>query len=206
MIDYLNGILEEKEINSAVVDVNGIGYKVAVPVSTFEKLPPNGHSVKLFIVEAVSGMYGGVIALYGFITREERDMYVLIKEEVPGTGAKKAMEYTDKISKSFADFKTAVMTKNASMLGGVFGFTKKTSDKLIAALKDKIAAVGVSGQEKWAGLPADTGNTVVAEAIAGLLSLGYREMQARNAVNKAYENNENSTLEELIKNSLKHIG
>ncbi len=205
MIDYLNGTLESKEINSIVIDVNGIGYKVAVPVSTFEKLPTSGHSVKLYIVEAAAGMYGGVISLYGFITREERDMYLLIKDEVPGTGAKKAMEYTDKISKSFADFKTAVMTKNVSMLSSIFGFTKKTSEKLIASLKDKIASVSVLGKEKWTGVSADTDNAVIAEAVAGLIALGYRETQARNAVNKAYENNENATLEELIKSSLKNI-
>ena len=206
MIDYLNGVLESKEINSVIVDVSGVGYKVVVPVSTYEKLPASGHTVKIFIVEAVAGMYGGVISLYGFLTREERDMYLLIKEEVPGTGAKKAMEYTDKISKSFADFKTAVITKNASLLSSVFGFTKKTSDKLIAALKDKIAAVGVSGQEKWAGISVEAGNGVISEAVSGLISLGYKESHARTAVNKAYESNENITLEDLIKSALKHIG
>jgi len=205
MIDYLNGILDSKSTDAVTVEAGGIGYKVFVPLSTYSKLPGSGGSVKLYIVEAAAGMYGGVISLYGFLTGEERDMYMLIKDEVPGTGAKKAMEYTDKISKSFADFKSAVMSKNASMLSDIFGFTKKTSDKLIAALKDKIASVTVSGPEKWRNISVDDENTVVAEASAGLVALGYKEAQARNAVSKAYEGNSDITLEELIKKALKHL-
>jgi len=201
MIDYLIGTLESKSLDSVTVEVSGTGYKIYVPASTFAKLGHSGGEVKLYIVEAVSGMYGGVINLYGFMTREERDMYLLIKDEVPSTGAKKALEYMDKISKSFADFKSAVINKNASMLGGIFGFTKKTSEKLIAALKDKIAVVEVSGEEKWQSVQDFTGNSVVAQAIAGLVALGYKESQARTAVNEVYSSDE-VTLENLIKKAL----
>ncbi|MCL2335572.1 MAG: hypothetical protein FWC57_05855 [Endomicrobia bacterium] len=205
MLDYLNGILDSKSTDAVTVETGGIGYKVYVPLSTYSKLPNAGGAVKLYIVEAAAGMYGGVISLYGFLTNEERDMYMLIKDEVPGTGAKKAMEYTDKISKSFADFKSAVLSKNASMLSDIFGFTKKTSDKLIAALKDKIASVSVSGPEKWQSINAEAENTVAAEAAAGLVALGYKEAQARSAVSKAYQGNCGITLEELIKKALKHL-
>lgn len=205
MIDYLSGILDSKDPDGVVVDVGGVGYKVAVPSSTFSKLPASGSAVKLYVVEAAAGMYGGVISLYGFLTKEEREMYLLIKEEVPGTGAKKAMEYTDKISKSFADFKSAVVSKNASMLNSIFGFTKKTSDKLIAALKDKISSVTVSGQEKWQSAAEPEESTIVEEAISGLVSLGYKDLQARAAVKKACEGSENITLESLITKSLKYL-
>lgn len=205
MIDYISGILDSKTTDSVVVDVNGIGYKISMPVSSFEKLPGTGSRVKVYVVEAVSGMYGGVIYLYGFLSHDERDLYVLIKEEVPGTGAKKAMEYMDKISKSPADFKNAVSSKNAAMLHDIFGFTKKTADKLIAALKDKIASVTVSGEEKWAGVGQTLENTVVSEAVAGLIALGYKESHARNAVGKIYSENENLKVEDLIKKALQHI-
>ncbi|MCL2390184.1 MAG: Holliday junction branch migration protein RuvA [Endomicrobia bacterium] len=206
MIDYLNGILDYKSSDEIIVETGGIGYKVFIPVSTFSKLPESGSVVKIYIVEAAAGMYGGVISLYGFLTKEERDMYLLIKDEVPGTGAKKAMEYTDKVSKSFADFKTAVMAKNASMLNDIFGFTKKTADKLIAALKDKISGVNVSGAEKWHEASKTLGNPAVSEAVLALISLGYKESEARNAANAAYANSENISIEELIKKSLKYIG
>ncbi|MCA6070879.1 MAG: Holliday junction branch migration protein RuvA, partial [Endomicrobium sp.] len=186
MIDYLCGTLNSKSTNSVTVDVNGIGYSVAITMSSFSKLPEIGNSVKIYVAEAVAGIYGGVVYLYGFLSKEEREMYLLIKDEVPGTGAKKAMEHVDKISKSFADFKTAVITKNPSMLNGIFGFTKKTADKLIAALKDKIAAVNITGQEKWSGIKINE-NSMLSDAIEGLIALGYKEQQARVAVTKTYE-------------------
>ena len=205
MIDYLCGTLNSKSTNSVTVDVNGIGYMVAITMSSFSKLPEIRNPIKIYVVEAVAGMYGGVVCLYGFLSKEEREMYLLIKDEVPGTGAKKAMEYIDKISKSFADFKTAIVTKNPSMLNGVFGFTKKTADKLIAALKDKIAMVGTIGQEeKWSGIKINE-NSILFDAIEGLVALGYKEQQARVAVTKIYERNENIVLEDLIKKSLQDL-
>ncbi|MCL2144359.1 MAG: Holliday junction branch migration protein RuvA [Endomicrobia bacterium] len=205
MIDYIKGILDSKNTDNIVVDVNGIGYKISIPVSLFDKLPAAGSFVKIYAVEAVSGMYGGVIHLYGFLSHDERDMYLLIKEEVPDTGAKKAMEYMDKISKSPADFKIAISSKNSAMLHDIFGFTKKTADKLIAALKDKIASVNIAGEQKWAGVSRIIEDSVVAEAVAGLIVLGYKESHARNAVSKAYAENENIKLEDLIKKSLRNL-
>lgn len=123
MIDYFRGTLVLKTLNNAVVEVNGTGYDVNITVSSSEKLPQSGHEIKLYIVES-TGMYGGVVSHYGFLSKEEREMFLLIKDEVPGTGAKKTMEYMDKISKSFADFKNAVVARDVSMLSGIFGFTK----------------------------------------------------------------------------------
>jgi Holliday junction DNA helicase RuvA len=204
MLDYICGTLESKSKDSITVGVSGIGYEAIVALSTFSKLPEIGNQVKIYVVESVSGMYGGVICLYGFLTKEEKGMYLLIKDEVPGIGAKKAMEYIDKISKSFADFKTAVISKNPSMLHSVFGFTKKTADKLIAALKDKIIAVEVSGKEKWTNVNLSE-NKLILEAIEGLTALGYKEQEVRTAVNKIYEQNENITLENLITKSLQEF-
>ena len=102
MIDYFNGILSYKTLNTAIVEVSGIGYGISITSDTFNKLPSDGNPVRLYIVES-TGMYGGVISYYGFLSKQEREMFNLIKDEVPSTGAKKAMEYLDKISKSFAD-------------------------------------------------------------------------------------------------------
>ncbi|MDR2616893.1 MAG: Holliday junction branch migration protein RuvA [Endomicrobium sp.] len=204
MLDYLSGTLESKTTNSITIDVNGIGYTVCVPIDTFSKLPCLGKQVKVYIVEAMSGIYGGVIYLYGFLSKEDRNMYILIKEEVPGTGAKKAMEYIDKISKSVADFKTAIIKKDTVMLQSIFGFTKKTSEKFISALKDKIQDIYVAGEQKWANV--DTiENTVVLEAIESLVALGYKETVARSVVNKIYVPTENITVENLIKKSLQSL-
>lgn len=88
MIDYFRGTLVLNTLNSAVVEVNGIGYDVNITISTSTKLPNLGKEVQLYIVES-TGMYGGVISHYGFLSKEEREMFLLIKDEVPGTGAKK---------------------------------------------------------------------------------------------------------------------
>jgi Holliday junction DNA helicase RuvA len=204
MLDYIFGVLEFKSKDIITIDVSGIGYEVIVALSTFSKLPEIRKQVKVYVVESSSGMYGGVICLYGFLTKEERDMYLLIKDEVPGIGAKKAMEYIDKISKSFVDFKAAVISKNPSILNAVFGFTKKTADKLIVTLKDKIIDVEILGKEKWANVNL-TENKLILEAIKGLTGLGYKEQQVRSIVNKIYEQNENITLEKLITKSLQEF-
>ncbi|MDR2396129.1 MAG: Holliday junction branch migration protein RuvA [Endomicrobium sp.] len=204
MIDYLIGTLESKTTNNITIDVNGIGYAVSISINTFSKLPEIGEQVKLYIIEAVSGMYGGVIYLYGFLSREDRNMYVLVKEEVPGTGAKKAMEYIDKISKSFIDFKTAILKKDTVMLQSIFGFTKKTSEKLISALKDKIQDICVVGEQKWSNVDASE-NSIILEAIDGLVALGYKESQARCVVNKLYVPEKGISVEELIRKSLQNL-
>ncbi len=201
MIDYFRGTLVSKTLNNAVVEVNGTGYDVNITVSSSEKLPQSGHEIKLYIVES-TGMYGGVVSHYGFLSKEEREMFLLIKDEVPGTGAKKTMEYMDKISKSFADFKNAVVSKDISMLTGVFGFTKKTAEKLISSLKDKISNIAVNDPAKWAAV---SQNSIAAEAIAGLIALGYKEFQAREAVSKISKDGDNMSVENIITESLKYL-
>jgi len=207
MIDYLYGTINSKSAEGVTIDVNGIGYGVTVPALILARFPEIGSPVKVYIAEAAAGMYGGVISLYGFLTTEEREMYLLIKDKVPGTGARKAIEYIDKISISFEDFKTAIISKNSPLLSGMFGFTKKTADKLIAALKDKISALNVPREEKWAGAK-ESENTMVLETIESLIALGYKEQQARAAVNNAYRrSNDGSsiTIESLIRKSLQYL-
>jgi Holliday junction DNA helicase RuvA len=204
VINYLCGILDLKSTNSVTINVNGVGYIVSIPTFSFSKLPERGSFVKIYVVETVAGMYGGVIHLYGFLTKEERDMYILIKNEVPTTGAKKAMEYIDKISKSFADFETAIITENSSILNSIFGFTKKTADKLIAALKEKILTINAIEKEKLLNIKINK-NMIVSEAIEALTALGYKQQQARITVDKIYEYNKNITLEDLIKKSLQDL-
>ncbi len=206
MIDFLRGTLASKKQNFAVLDVSGVGYGVSITVDTYNKLPKEGNEIKLYIVESAS-MYGGTVSHYGFISREERDMFMLLKDEVPSTGAKKAMDYLEKISKSFADFKTAVIRRDTAMISGIFGFTKKTAEKLIAALKDKITEVNVSaGQKRFENAASSNMNEI--EAVEGLVALGYKEIQARTAVDKVVGENSsagNFSSADIIKEALKYL-
>lgn len=210
MIDYLYGTFnsrsKETTKETITLEINGIGYNISVPFSTISKFPAIGNLVKIYIVENTVGMYGGPVHLYGFLTKEERDMYLLIKEKVPGIGAKKALEYINKVSISFTDFKTAIISKNFSMLNKIFGFTKKTSDKLIAALKDKITTINVFDEDDKKIKANESGNTIILEAIASLIALGYKDQQSKIAVNAAYEQCKNNvTLEDLIRKSLQYL-
>ena len=130
MIDYLYGTFNSKSKEIIILEINGIGYSISVPLSTLSRFPAIGNLVKIYIVENTTGMYSGPVHLYGFLTKNEREMYLLIKEKVPGTGAKKALEYMDKISISLTDFKTAIISRNFSILNKIFGFTKKTEELL----------------------------------------------------------------------------
>lgn len=201
MIAHLAGTIEAKNGSSVVVDVNGVGYEVFVPASTLTALPKDGAKVKFYITESTA-MYGGATTLYGFITEQERDVFLLLKDEVQGTGAKKALEYLEKIGRSIPDFRRAVVNKDAGTLVAVFGFTKKTADKLIAALKDKAGQLPAQ-QQGGAGGRADGPR---AEAISGLVALGYSEGQAREAVDAALESSDgHKSVQELIKLALRQL-
>ena len=205
MIDYLYGIFNSKSKEIITLEINGIGYSISVPFSTLSKFPAIGNLVKIYIVENTTGMYGGHINLHGFLTKNEREIYLLIKEKVPGTGAKKALEYMDKISTSLTDFKTAIISRDFLILNKIFGFTKKTSDKFIIALKDKISTINISNEDDKVEVNKGK-NTIILETIASLVSLGYKEQQAKTAVNTAYEHcNNNITLEDLIRISLQYL-
>ncbi len=202
MIEHIRGTVDSKSLESVVVDAVGMGYRVFVPVSSSDKIPAAGREVKLFVVESTA-MYGGSTTLYGFLTEEERNIFLLLKESVPGAGAKKAMEYLDKITKSLPDFRRVILAKDTSSLTGIFGFTKKTAEKLVAALKDKIGEIAISGKEKWVK---EETSSVQSEAVSGLVSIGYRENQARDAVAKALENGSRElSVQEAILEALKHL-
>ncbi|MDR2666049.1 MAG: hypothetical protein LBB92_01160 [Endomicrobium sp.] len=206
MIDYLYGIFNSKSKEIITLEINGTGYSISVPLSTLSKFPAIGNLLKIYIVENTTGMYGGPIYLHGFLTKNEREMYLFIKEKVPGTGAKKALEYMDKISISLTDFKTAIISRDFLILNKIFGFTKKTSDKLIVALKDKISTINISNEDNDKVEVNKGKNTIILETIASLIALGYKEQQAKIAVNTAYEHcNNNITLENLIRMSLQYL-
>ena len=85
-----------------------------------------------------------------FSSLEEKEIYLLLRE-IPGTGSKKALEYLDKISKSAPDFRRAILEGDSRALVSLFGFTKKTAEKMIVALKDRWPGLRLAGREKWSG-------------------------------------------------------
>jgi Holliday junction DNA helicase RuvA len=201
MIGSLRGTLLNKTPGQVLVDVQGIGYEVSVTLSAYDRLPSAGQETQLYVVESMA-MYGGGVTLYGFLSLEDKEIYNLLRE-IPGTGSKKALDYLDKISKSAPDFRRAILEADARSLVSLFGFTKKTADKMIAALKDRMAGLRLAGREKWSGAAQPTG---VSEAIAALVSLGYRESEAREALEKmSGQLKTEAKTADLIKEALKQL-
>lgn len=177
----MKGRIDKKTLDRLVLEAGGVGYEILAPLSTIERLPEAGQETKLHIIESAGGMYGGVNTLYGFLTEEELDVFVCMKENLPNTGAKKALEYLDKAAKSFPDFRRAVLEQDAQILASIFGFTAKTAAKLIAGLKDRLASLPLSGPEKWSGSDR-TPSGVYDQALKALIALGYKEGEARETV------------------------
>ena len=207
MIASLRGTLLSKDAERAVVEAAGVGYEVSVTAATAAALPEPGRSVLLHVAESVA-MYGGGVTLYGFLTPSDKEMFLTFRDCVPSTGAKKALEYLDKASKSLPDFRRAVLDKDAKVLNGVFGFTRKTAERLIDALKDEIEAVRVPGAERLtraggAALPAGAMN----QALSALAALGYRSAEARAALSAVTDEHPGEALdaERIIRLALKRL-
>lgn len=181
MIAHLRGRVLEKSPERIVLDVGGVGYEVSINPSTSTRLPEVGSGCELFISESTA-MYGGSITLYGFYSAEEKQMFLVFKT-MKATGAKKALEYLEKTTRSLPDFRRAIMDGDSKILKTLFGFTQKTAERLIAGLKDKLGRVSVSGSSKLVRAASDTpAESALAQAIDALSALGYSPAECRGAV------------------------
>jgi holliday junction DNA helicase RuvA len=171
MIGRLTGILLEKNPPQVLVDVSGIGYEVEVPMSTFYNLPETGAKVTLltqFVVREDAQL------LYGFLTAREREAFrQLVK--VSGIGAKSALGILSGLSVD--DLAHAIAAQDAALLVRIPGIGKKTAERLLLELRDKLP-VGGTAAILAAGHPQAIGNDV----LNALLALGYNEREALVAV------------------------
>lgn len=207
MIASLRGTVLSKTEDSLVLEAGGVGYKVFATPGTLAQLPLLTEGVLLHIEESFA-MYGGGAALYGFLTSSEQSMFLTFRENIPSTGAKKALEYLEKASKSLPDFRRAILEKDGRILSGVFGFTKKTSDKIIDALKDKIEGLSISGTEKLLrSAEENLSSTALSQALSALSSLGYRPSEARSALAAVTEelSGRKPGAEEIVRLALKKL-
>ena len=207
MIASLRGGVLSKDLESLVLEVGGVGHEINVTSAIASRLPAPGGEALLFIVASFA-MYGGGETLYGFLTASEKAMFCAFRDEIPGTGAKKALEYLDKASKSLPDFRRAVMDRDEKLLSGVFGFTKKTATKIVDALKGKLEDVRVPGaphlQPVGASVPA-TGSW--GQALNALEALGYKFSDARTALQALAEEHGGKEVptEQLVRQALKRL-
>ncbi len=174
MIASLRGTLLEKDGGTVVLDVAGVGYEVHVAAHSLTRLTV-GQVAELYICESTA-LYGGGTTLYGFLSRDEKEIFLSLRDHVPSTGAKKALEYLDKASRSLPDFRRAILDSDARMLAEAFGFSKKTAERLIHGLKDKL------GDARGEPRPGPAAGGVMSQALDALSALGYRAAEARAAL------------------------
>lgn len=199
MISYINGIISHKTIDKIIIEACGIGYEINISVATFEKLPPLTHSVKLYISES-TGMYASGTTLYGFYSQEEKEVFLLFKS-ISKIGAKGALDIISKISKSFSLFYKSVQNRDVKTLVTTFNLTKKTADKLILGLKDKLPKVVQTLSEEEKGQYKNFQD--INDAVAGLMAMGFPQHKAKEAVEQSTHDLETYQVTDLIKHSLK---
>lgn len=191
MYNYITGKIVKKkpESNICIVDVNGIGYELVVPESTIKELSVSEDDVKFYVVEVSSGLYSsGLPTLYGFLTEEEKEIFIAFKDNLANVGPKKALEYLDKVKKNIAEFKTAIKTKNYKLLISLFGFRHSSAEKIINTLSNLELFTSETVPTRG-GIDAE----VYTDIISALVNLGYKESQVKNVVEKVLAEHSSKT-------------
>ncbi len=197
MIVSLSGKLIEAGIFRAVIECGGVGYEVNIPVSTAEKLPKIGENVRLFTLQTFreDGQ-----SLYGFFDSEERNFFKILVEKVSGIGPGTALKIFSRLS--LPVLQNAIRSSDVAMLSQCPGIGKKTAERLVVELRDKIgtaagttktAPAGTTNAAEIAGTSAagttENANSASqqADAVAALVSLGFKIDQADKAVRTALQ-------------------
>ena len=198
MITFLEGTLVEALPTQVIVGVHGVGYHVFIPLSSYDRLPAVGAQIKLLTHLQVRE---DAHVLYGFMSAGERDLFRLLVNHVSGIGPRTALDVLS--GTSVAAFKGAVVAGDVSSLSKVKGIGKKTAERIIVELKDKVgvAAAWEAASAAHAPTPQEAS---VNDAVLALISLGYKQVDAHKAVKQAQEKGGAAqTSEELVRAALK---
>ncbi len=198
MITYLHGKLIEALPTQVTVEVNGVGYEALIPLSSFDKLPAPGQAVKLLTHLVVRE---DAHVLYGFMTAAERGLFRLLINNVSGIGPKIALNILSGIQ--VAVFRGAVAGGDIKMLSQISGVGKKTAERIVIELKDKIGPGGVlEAQSAQRALSAD--EQKINDAVLALIALGFKPNDAHETVRATQALlGPEASLEELVRASLK---
>ena len=198
MITCLHGTLIEALPTQVVLDIHGIGYEVLIPLSSYTQLPAVGTEVKLLTHLAIRE---DAHVLYGFMQAQERELFRLLINNVSGIGPKIALNVLSGLS--VTAFRGAVARGDVKALAQVSGIGKKTAERIVVELRDKIGKAGA-----WEASSAERGlnenDQKTNDAILALLALGYKQAEAQETVRAAQALlGPQAGLEELVRASLK---
>jgi Holliday junction DNA helicase RuvA len=198
MITFLHGKLVEALPTQVVVDVSGVGYEVLIPLSSFDRLPQPGNPVKLLTQLVIRE---DAHTLYGFMTTAERDLFRLLVNSVSGIGPKTALNILSGMNAT--TFRGAVAGADVKSLSQISGVGKKTAERIIVELRDKIGAAGAweAASAQRALSPDDQ---KINDAVLALMALGFRQVDAHDAVRTAQASlGAMATVEDLVRACLK---
>jgi holliday junction DNA helicase RuvA len=198
MITFLQGRLIEALPTQVTVDVQGVGYEVLIPLSSYDKLPAVGHEVKILTHLAVRE---DAHTLYGFMTTQERDMFRLLINTVSGIGPKIALNVLSGMN--VTALRGAVAQADIKALSKISGVGRKTAERIVVELKDKIGPAGA-----WEAISAQRAlspeDQKVNDAVLALIALGFKQVEAHDAVRAALGTlGEKVSVEDLVRACLK---
>jgi Holliday junction DNA helicase RuvA len=203
MIAHLTGTLLSKQATSVIVDVAGVGYEVTIPVSTFYDLEDVGGNVQLRIYTHVRE---DALQLFGFKTARERELFLKIIS-VTGIGPKLGITLLSGMSAD--ELIASIRTNNLARLTLIPGVGRKTAERLIVELREKVAELSSAQLEEELGAKPDvtepTEDAVRGDALSALLNLGYQRSAAEKAIDAALVEGGDITVESILRRSLKKL-
>lgn len=198
MITFLHGKLVESLPTQVTIDVGGVGYDVLIPLSSFDKLPKPGETVRILTHLAIRE---DAHVLYGFMTTAERDLFRLLIDTVSGIGPKIALNILSGMNP--VAFRGAVATGDVKALSSISGVGRKTAERIVVELKDKIGAVG-AWEASSAQRALSPDDQKVNDAVLALIALGFKQIEAHETVRGAAAMlGDKATVEDLVRASLK---
>jgi Holliday junction DNA helicase RuvA len=193
MIAHLKGQLIHKSPVSLVVDVQGVGYEVFIPLTAYYELPECGATVSLYIHTRIRE---DSLKLFGFIGETEKNMFELLTR-ISKVGPKIALAILSGMTAQ--DLTRAVFEHDISTLSTIPGVGRKTAERLALELKDKLSELNLQPETATANTP---GGGIKDDAVSALVNLGYKKAQAEQALKKVWRDEPKPSLEELIRDSL----
>ncbi len=195
MIDYLHGKLALKEPTHVVIDVNGIGFGIDIPMSTYDRLPTAGSPVQLHTYLNVrdDGMQ-----LFGFMSSEERGLFSLLIQVVSGVGPKLALNVLSTMS--VGTFCQAVVDGDMRTLGRISGIGKRSAERIIVELRNRVQAIRPTMESAGS-----TFSAIAEDAANALQTLGFKAEIARKVVSELAQDETERDTQQLIKDALKQL-
>ena len=199
MITFLHGRLVEALPTQAVVDVHGVGYEVLIPLSSFDRLPAAGQEIHLLTHLVVRE---DAHTLYGFMSAGERELFRLLIHTVTGIGPRIALNILSGMPP--ASFRAAVAAGDIKALSQISGVGRKTAERIVVELKDKVGAVTALDPAAGSARPAAPAEQATHDAVLALVALGYKQPEAFETIRAAQAVlGPQATVEQLVRAGLK---